>query len=59
MRFCGVLVREPGVVLAGGLVPGLALGVVLLAVLAFGSPEVLLPVLAAGESLALSGWGSS
>lgn len=54
-RLCGVLVREPGVLLAGLLVPGLVLGVVLLAVLAFGSPEVLLLVLAAGASLALSG----
>lgn len=51
-RLCGVLVREPGVLLAG---LGLVLGVVLLAVLAFGSPDVLLPVLAAGASLALSG----
>lgn len=54
-RLCGVLVREPGVLLAGVLVPGLVLGVVLLAVLAFGSPGVLLLVLAAGASLALSG----
>lgn len=58
-RLCGVLVREPGVGLAGLLVPGLVLGVVLLAVLALESPEVLLLVLAAGVSLALSGWGSS
>lgn len=54
-RLCGVLVREPGVGLAGLLVPGLVLGVVLLAVLALESPEVLLLVLAAGVSLAFSG----
>lgn len=54
-RLCGVLVREPGVLLAGLLVPGLVLGAVLLVVLAFGSPEVLLLVLAAGASLAFSG----
>ena len=51
--------RDPGVVLAGAAVPGFVLAVALLVVLALGSPEVLLLVLAAGVSLAWSGWGSA
>lgn len=50
-----MLVFEPGVVLAGLVLPGFVLAVGLLAVLALESPEVLLPVLAAGVSLAFSG----
>lgn len=59
MRLCDVLGREPVVVLVGLVVPGFVLAVALLVVLALESPEVLLPVLAAGVSLALSGWGAA
>lgn len=57
-RLWVVLGRDPGV-LAGLAVPGFVLAVALLVVLALGSPEVLFPVLAAGVSLAWSGWGSA
>lgn len=58
-RLWVVLGRDPGVVLVGLVVPGFVLAVALLVVLALGSPEVLLPVLAAGVSLAGSALGST
>lgn len=54
-----MLDREPAVGLVGLVVVGFVLVVALLVVLALESPEVLLLVLAAGVSLACSGWGST
>lgn len=58
-RLWDVLGREPVVVLVGLVVPGFVLAVVLLVVLPLDSPEDLSLVLAAGVSLAWSGWGST
>lgn len=58
-RLWDVLGRDPDVVLVGLVAPGFVLAVVLLVVLALESSEFLLLVLAAGVSLALSGWGST
>lgn len=58
-RLWDVLGREPDVVLVEVAVPGFVLAVALLVVLALASSEVLLLVLAAGVSLACSGWGST
>lgn len=54
-RLWDVLGREPGAVLVALVAPGFVLVVALLVVLVLESPEVLLPVLAAGASLAWSG----
>lgn len=53
-----MLGREPGVVLVGLVAPGFVLAGALLVVLALGSPEVLLLVLAAAVSLDWSECGS-
>lgn len=58
-RLWDVLGREPDVVLAALVAAGFVLAVALLVVLALESPEVLLLVLAAGVSLAWSGWDST
>lgn len=58
-RLWDVLGREPDVDLVRLAGLGFVFAVVLLVVFALGSPEVLLLVLAAGVSLACSGWGST